>query len=85
MASNPTLMHFYYLAYFSDLRFLLIWIIIRLAFETSIAFRKAHAGVERLTLRRTVDSQDWVPYHLLAPETSDGNRLEGPVLRLPTY
>jgi hypothetical protein len=74
MGSNPTLVHFHYLAYFSDLHFLLIRIIIGIAFRTSIALRSPHAGVERLTLRRTIDSHNRVPCHLIAPETCDGNR-----------
>jgi hypothetical protein len=38
--------------------------------------------VESLTLRRMVDLQDRAPCHSLALEMSDGNRSEGPVLRL---
>jgi hypothetical protein len=53
MGSNTTIVHFCYLVYFSDLHFLLIRIIIWLVFRTSIALRNPHAGVERLTLRRT--------------------------------
>jgi hypothetical protein len=64
--------------YFSNLRFLLTRIII------GLAFRNPHTGVKRLTLRGMVDLQNRVPCHSLAPETSDGDRLEGPVLRLPS-
>jgi hypothetical protein len=49
MGSNPTLVHCYYMMYFSDLHFLLTRIII------GLAFRNPHAGVERLTLRSTID------------------------------
>jgi hypothetical protein len=45
MGSNPTLVHFYYLVYFSDLHFLFTRIII------GLALRNPHAGVKRLTLR----------------------------------
>jgi hypothetical protein len=78
--SNPTLVHFYYLVCFSDLHFLLTRTI------SGLAFRNLHAGVERLlTLRRTVDSEDRVACHMLAPGTRDKNRLAGSVLRLPRY
>jgi hypothetical protein len=52
MGSNSTLVHFYYLGYFSDLRFLLTRIIIRLA------LRNPQVGVERITLRGMVDSKN---------------------------
>jgi hypothetical protein len=39
-------------------------------------------GWKRQALRITIDSQDKVPCHLLAPEMFDGNRSEGLVLRL---
>jgi hypothetical protein len=79
MDSHPTLVHFYYLVYFSDFHFLLTRLII------GLAFRNPHVGVEILTVRRMIDSQDRVPCHSLAPEMSDRNKSEGPVWRLPRY
>jgi hypothetical protein len=85
IGSNPTLVHLYLLAYFSDPNFLFLRIKIGLAFGTNIAFRNSCAEVEKQTLRRMADLQDRVPCHSLAPETSDRNRSEEPVLSLPRY
>jgi hypothetical protein len=67
MGLNPTLLYFHFLVYLSELCFLLIRII-------GLDFRYPCAGVERQTLRKTVDLQDRVPCQSLAPETSDRNR-----------
>jgi hypothetical protein len=77
--SNPTVVHFYYLMYFSDLCFLLTRIII------GLAFRNLYAVLKRLTFKRMADLQDWVPCSSLAPQMSDRNTLEGPVLKFPRY
>jgi hypothetical protein len=42
-------------------------------------------GKKRWALRRMDDLKDRVLCHLLAPETPNGNRSEGPVLRLSRY
>jgi hypothetical protein len=68
MGSNLTLVKFYCLVYFSDHHSLLTRIII------GLAFRNPHAGMERLSLMRMVDTEDRVPRYLLAPKMSDGNR-----------
>jgi hypothetical protein len=74
MVSNPMVVQSYPMVYFFDLRVFLTLIIILLA------FRKPHAGVERMTLRRMADLQDWGTVPLVALETSGRNRSEGPVL-----
>jgi hypothetical protein len=88
MGSNPTKVHIYYLLYFSDLCFLLIRLIIELAFGTSIELRNPHSGVDRLTLgREQLTCKTGYPAtHLLQrhrTETSRGNFVEAsPVHRV---
>jgi hypothetical protein len=88
MGSNPTRVHFHYLVYFSDLHFLLIRIIIGLAFgpvmPSAIPMQRC-AKMERLTLRKKIDSQDRVPCYLLAVEMPDRSTSEEPVVRLPIH
>jgi hypothetical protein len=58
--------------YFSYLHFLLTRV------KIGLAFKNPHIGMERLTLRRKVDSQDRIPWHTLAPGVYNGKRSEGP-------
>jgi hypothetical protein len=48
----------------------------------SIPCKKSSCWGERWAFRRSGDSKDRALCHSLAPDMSDGNRSEGPVLRL---